>query len=58
MTAAVLFKCGYSISLCQRPFFPGGHGLASFIGAKDDGSGVDNCKALIKPQPGFLCQKT
>jgi len=41
------------LSLCFNSIFPGEPGLASFIGAKDDGGGGNNwsykmCKASVK----------
>ena len=46
----------FFLSLYFNGHFPREPGLAGFIGAKDDGSGVDNlscktCKALIKSSP-------
>ena len=45
-----------TLSLNFNGHFPGESGLASFIGAKDDGAGDDNwsyktCKAPVKSSP-------
>ena len=44
------------LTLCLTAIFPGEPGLAVFVGAKDNGSGVDNwsykmCKAPVKSSP-------
>jgi len=54
-----IFSSIYSVLYSVSPFnghFPGEPGLASFIGAEDDGSGGDNwsyksCKAPVKSSP-------